>query len=100
MRRPLFRAGPRVREPQSEVPVPAYSLSGVYPRFLNGKTKSRKKAPAYILLLVVLLRNACSAKGWRGREGRLIKTDNRLALKTGGPYAGIWQTSDIAIHYR
>ncbi len=49
---------------------------------------------------LVLLTAGCSGKGWRGWEGRLTKTDNRLVLEPGGPHAGIWQTNDIAVHYR
>ena len=50
--------------------------------------------------LLLMLLTSCANKHWLGWEGRLTKTDNRLALQTGGPHAGIWQTRDIAIHYR
>ncbi len=55
---------------------------------------------AVVIVVLVLVTAGCSGKGWRGWEGRLTKADNRLAVETGGPHAGIWQTNDIAIHYR
>ncbi len=53
-----------------------------------------------LLPLSFILLSACSGKHWRGWEGRLTKTENRVALDDGGPHAGIWKTGDIAIHYR
>ncbi len=53
-----------------------------------------------LLLLSFVLLTACSGKHWRGWEGRLTKPDNRIVLNNGGPHAGIWQTNDLAIHYR
>ena len=52
------------------------------------------------LVVLVVLITGCAGKGWRGWEGRLTKTDNRVILDTGGPHSGIWQTNDLAIHYR
>ena len=52
------------------------------------------------LVVLAVLITGCAGKGWRGWEGRLTKTDNRIILDTGGPHNGIWQTNDIAIHYR
>ena len=55
---------------------------------------------ATLLVVLVILAAGCSSRGWLGWEGRLTKTDNRTVLETGGPHAGLWQTNDLAIHYR
>ena len=52
------------------------------------------------LTILILTATGCSSKGWRGWEGRLTKADNRLVLETDELQVGIWQTSDLAIHYR
>lgn len=56
--------------------------------------------PLIFVASLFFLLTACTGKHWRGWEGRLTKTDNRVALNDGGPHAEIWQTNDIAIHYR
>ena len=66
----------------------------------HGRDYRFGRSPLLLLPVVFLLLSACSGKHWRGWEGRLTKTDNRVALTSGGPHIGTWQTNDIAIHYR
>ena len=51
------------------------------------------------LCATLLLLTGCASNGWLGWQGRLTKTDNRVPLELGGPYADVWQTRDIAIQY-
>ncbi len=59
------------------------------------------KKVVFILFLcaTLLLLTGCASNGWLGWQGRLTKTDNRVPLELGGPYADVWQTRDIAIQY-
>ncbi len=51
-------------------------------------------------LLATLLLNACAGKNWFSYTGWEAKSNNRAALRDGGPYSSLWQTLDIGLHYR
>lgn len=52
-----------------------------------------------LLFTAFLLLYGCAGKNpsW---NGVVAKPDNRTAFEKGGTHVGIWQTNDIAIHYR